>query len=111
MNRMAARLYRALTRWLPGPVRREYGAEMEQTFVEQWTVARQSGRLAAFACWIRAMGDAARQIPREHWLVAGRYSHEDSMHNLLSDLRFAIRSFSRQRGATLLVVLTLTLAV
>ena len=111
MNGVMLRGYRALIRCQPAMVRREYGAEMEELFIDQWTAARRRGRLPAFACWVRAMGDAARQIPREHWLVAGRYSREDSMHTLLSDLRFAIRSFSRQRGATLLVVLTLTLAV
>ena len=111
MNGLAVRWYRVLTRCLPEPVHREYGAEMEELFTEQWNAARRRGRLPAFGFWLRAMWDAARQIPREHWLVAGRYSQEDSMHTFISDLRFALRSFSRQRGATLLVVLTLTLAV
>ena len=111
MNGLAVRSYHALIRCLPASVRQEYGAEMEDMFAEQWNAARRRGRLPAFGVWIRAMWDAGRQVPREHWLVAGRYSHEDSMHTFVSDLRFAIRSLSRQRGATLLVLLTLTLAV
>jgi predicted permease len=111
VNGLAVRCYRVLIRCLPASVRLEYGAEMEEMFAEQWNAARRQGGLAAFRIWFRAMWDAARQIPREHWLVAGRYSQEDAMHTFVSDLRFAIRSFSRQRGATFLVVLTLTLAV
>jgi putative ABC transport system permease protein len=108
---LAIRSYRTLIRWLPASVRDAYGDEMLELFTEQWSAARQTGRLRAMAVWGRSVWDALRQVPREHWLVAGRYSHEESMHTFLSDLRFAARSFSRQRGATLLVLLTLTLAV
>ena len=111
MTPFAIRAYRALIRWLPASVRNAYGDDMVALFTEQWTAARRIGRVRAAAIWCRGVWDALRHIPREHWLVAGRYSHEESMHTFLSDLRFAIRSFSRQRGATGLVLLTLTLAV
>src|SRR4029079_17599038 len=53
-----------------------------------------------------------RRAPYEHWRRRGRRRNEEStMRSFIADLRFAVRSFSRQPGATALIVLTLTLGV
>ena len=66
--------------------------------------------------YLAAAFDVMARAPYEHW--RRRYFHqvqnhrgEQPMHSFYSDLRFAIRSFARQPGATALVIITLALAV
>ena len=112
----ALRLYRALLRLLPSRLRDAHADEMEELFAHELARARDGGRLATVRVWLSAFSDAAARTVYEHlrprhrrpMLAANKERH---MSSLLADLRFAVRSFSRQPGATALVVFTLSLAV
>src|SRR5262249_37291482 len=64
----------------------------------------------AIAVWLGATSDLILRAPYEHWRRRNRH-RERPMRFVLFDLRFAARTFVRQKGATALVLLTLTLAV
>ncbi len=107
--------YRVLLRLLPQPLRDAHGDEMEEMFAHELSRARERGRIATARVWLSAFSDAAARTAYEHWRRRGRpmltANKEHRMSSLVADLRFAIRSFSRQPGATALVVFTLSLAV
>ena len=104
--------YRALLMLLPEDMRDRDGAEIAALFAEGAAAARSRGPLAHLWFVIAAAWDLARRAPYEHWRRRGRRSNEESsMRSFIADLRFAVRSFSRQPGPTALIVLTLTLGV
>jgi putative ABC transport system permease protein len=112
----ASRPYRALLRLLPRSLRETHGDEMEEMFAHELARASSRGPLATARVWLSAFSDALTRIAYEHWRRRGgrpmlAASKERRMSSLIADLRFAIRSFSRQPGATALVVCTLALAV
>jgi putative ABC transport system permease protein len=112
----APRAYRALLRLLPRRLRDTHGHEMEELFVYELARARRDGGLAVIRVWLSAFFDFVTRAAYEHWRHRGRRpmlaaNKEHRMSSLLADLRFAIRTFSRQPGATALVVFTLSLAV
>src|SRR6476661_311485 len=93
-------------------MRERDGAEIEALFAHESEVARASGVPRHLAFVIAATWDITRRAPYEHWRRRGRRRNEDStMRSFLADLRFAVRSFSRQPGPTALIVLTLTLGI
>jgi len=93
-------------------MRERDGAEIEALFAHESEVARASEAPRYPAFVLAAVWDILRRAPYEHWRRRGRRRNEDStMRSFLADLRFAFRSFGRQRGATALIVLTLTLGV
>jgi len=93
-------------------MRERDGAEIEALFAHDSEVARASEAPRYPAFVLAAVWDILRRAPYEHWRRRGRRRNEDStMRSFLADLRFAFRSFGRQRGATALIVLTLTLGV
>jgi len=109
---LSRRAYRVLLRFVPAEMRDLHSKEMEDAFVDELSVARHRGFLPAVRVWIFALGDIARRAPYEHWRRRDRQqAKEHRMHSLVSDLRFALRSFVRQPGATALIVVTLGLAV
>jgi predicted permease len=109
---LAERLFRTALRVLPEEMRKRNGAEIEALFADESAAARARGTLRQLAFVIAAVFDILRRAPYEHWRRRGRHRNEDStMRSFLADLRFAIRSFSRQPGPTALIVLTLTLGV
>ncbi len=103
--------YRALVRLLPAELREAHGDELVALFCEDWRVTQSRGVTASAALFCRSAWDVIVNAPRQHWRLAARGSQEESLHTFWSDLRFAARSFARQRGSTMLVMLTLTLAV
>jgi putative ABC transport system permease protein len=104
--------YRAALRLVPGDLRDAHGGEMEALFLAELDNARARGRTSAAHVWLRAIADVVRRAPYEHWRRRrARRSPEKRMQSFVSDLRFAVRSFRRQPGATALVVVTLALAV
>ena len=108
----AIAIYRALLMLLPDDMRERDGDEIEALFAEGGRAARERGTLACLWFVIAAVWDIVRRAPYEHWRRRGRRRNEEStMRSFIADLRFAVRSFSRQPGATALVVLTLSLAV
>ncbi|MGE5102108.1 MAG: ABC transporter permease [Deltaproteobacteria bacterium] len=105
-------VYRALLRLVPADLREIHGDEMESVFLHELTTARHRSFLHALGVWVSALGDIARRAPYEHWRRRDRRRpKEHRMHSFFSDLRFALRSFARQPGATALIVVTLGLAV
>ena len=108
--------YRFLLRFVPRSLREAHGDDMEEMFASELAGARRRGRVAMARVYLAAAFDVMARAPYEHW--RRRYFHqvpnhrrEQPMHSFFSDLRFAIRSFARQPGATALVVITLALAV
>ncbi|HEU4631338.1 MAG TPA: ABC transporter permease [Gemmatimonadaceae bacterium] len=112
MPRRPLAAYRALLRLLPMELREAYGDDMVWLCAAELRAARAEGVLP----WLRACTavawDVLRRVPYEHWRRRGRRQpREGSMRSVLADLRFAARSFGRQKGATAVVLVTLTLAV
>jgi len=106
------RLYRALLFLLPADMRDRDAAEIEALFADELSAARSSGLLAQLWFAIASTLDIARRAPYEHWRRRGRRPNEEStMRSFVADLRFAVRSFTRQPGPTALIVLTLALGV
>ena len=105
-------VYRALLRLVPTELRELHGDDMEEVFLKELTSARGRGTVAALGVWLSALGDIVRRAPYEHWRRRGRRRpKEHRVHSFFSDLRFAVRSFARQPGATALIIVTLALAV
>jgi predicted permease len=99
---------------LPGSLRADYGNEMEELFARELDRARDSGPLHVLAVTVSAFADVLRRAPYERWRRRGRPAPQrvgNHMPSVLADLRFAVRSSTRQPGATTLVVVTLALAV
>src|SRR5688500_13681482 len=111
--RLAARAYRMLLRLLPPDMRGRDGAEIEALFVDGAEDARSRGLVPYVAFLAVSAWDVIRRAPYERWRRRGRRpaTQEMLMRSFLGDLRFAVRSFGRQPGATALVVLTLALGV
>src|SRR5262249_33961323 len=109
---LSARVFHLLLHVLPEDVREGNGAEIEALFADQAADAHARGPLYHAAFVAGAAWDLVRRAPYEHWRRRGRHRNEDSpMRSFLADLRFAVRSFGRQPGATALIVLTLTLGI
>ena len=77
------------------------GAEIEALFADELAWREGAESVAHFGLLIAAVWDIARRAPYEHWRRRGRHRNEESpMRSILADLRFAVRSFSRQPGPT-----------
>lgn len=110
---MIATLIRCALRLLPAEMRRRDGPAIEAMLAEEAFAARQRGTVLFLSFLLGALWDIARRAPYEHWRRRGRKPNDGygSMRSFFSDLRVAVRSFSRQPGPTALIVLTLTLGV
>ena len=109
---LGTHLLRAALRVLPEEMRERDGAEIEALFAEESAAAQRGGIVHHLAFIVAAVWDISRRAPYEHWRRRGRHRNEDStMRSFFADLRFAIRSFTRQPGPTALIVLTLTLGI
>jgi predicted permease len=110
----ARRWYRRLLRLAPSRLRSRHGAEMEEVFLQARREAHGSGRLARAGVWLRAGSDLLLASLRA---LAGSSrrtslpSAERRSWMLGTELRYALRSFRRQRAATALVVTMLTLGI
>ena len=113
---LTMRAFRLALRALPREMRHRYGDAMEEEFREALDRARPRGTVAMLGIIVANLVDIARRAPYERWRRRGRptpapQSQGSTMASFLSDLRFAIRSSTRQPGATALVIGTLALAV
>lgn len=103
--------HRVLRRLMPRGLREKYGDEIESLLDEELAAARARGAWP----WIRSCSgvafDAARRIAYERVRQLRRGSRENLVPSFVADLRFALRSFRRQPGATALVGITLCIAV
>ncbi len=113
---LAARLYRALIRALPGHLVSRHGAEMEAMFLESLDEAAVTGPAAAIAVWTAAALDVAQTAGRQFRLAYGRParvggSSQRQASMITSDIRAAWRSLIRQKFATGLAIGMLALGI
>jgi putative ABC transport system permease protein len=111
-------LYRWLLRLCPPDLRREFGDEMEAMFLQSLQRANGLGKLRP---WIRAVTDVIRHglgARRDSWQkyrTTSAYVEYESkgfwMDTLRYDLRHAVRAMRHQPVTSLIVVLTLALAI
>jgi putative ABC transport system permease protein len=111
-------LYRLLLRLCPPDLRREFGDEMEAMFLQSLQRANGIGKLRL---WMRAVGDVIRHgvgARRDSWQKCrntSAYVEYESkgfwMDTLRYDLRHAVRTMRRQPVTSLIVVMTLALAI
>src|SRR5205085_7735513 len=90
------------------------GDEIKELLVEALARARSNGPLGPTLARLSAFADVFRRAPYERWRRRGRPRLQpkvNRMPSIVADLRFAIRSSTRQLGATGLVIATLALAV
>ena len=107
-----SRLLRVMLRSLPEEMRARDGADIEAMFLEELEAAHDKGWGASLRVVLAAAWDLTRRAPYEHWRRRGRrVNRESAMRSFVGDLRYAIRSFSRQPGPTALILLTLVLGV
>jgi predicted permease len=113
--RRSLRVYRACLRLLPARLKRHRGA-MEELFAQELQCPQRRGRLAVVLTWARALGDVAGAWPLELQSRARRRQRvrlpgEERPIMVLSDIRYALRSLSRQKAASLLVASMLALGI
>jgi putative ABC transport system permease protein len=117
--------FRVALRLLPGRLRREHGAEMTEHHArlvsERWS---ESGAMAALRAAMRDTADVVVTSIRERWAVrrrrSGRFPGNDhavrsqrgsTMDRLVQDVRFTVRSWTRNPGFALVSMVTLALAI
>lgn len=111
-------LYRWLLRLCPADLRREFGDEMAAIFLQSLHRARGIGKARV---WARALSDVirhglgARQDSWQKFRKTSAYVESELvgwwMDTLRYDLRHAIRAMSRQPATSLIIVVTLALAI
>jgi predicted permease len=111
-----SRGYQRLLRLTPRQLRQRHGAEMTELFSAALAEARTRGALSAAQVWIRAAADVAAAWPRElcrRRRQRGRIGipHQGRPIMIGSDIRFAVRSLSRQKFATGLVLAMLAIGI
>jgi putative ABC transport system permease protein len=101
-----------MLRVLPEDMRDQDGPDIEAMLLDELAAARSRGVTAQAGVVLSAAWDLTRRAPYEHWRRRGRRANQESaMRSFIADLRFAVRSFSRQPGPTALILLTLALGV
>lgn len=126
LHRLLVSLYRLmLVLFLPRTLRDAHGTEMTALYSDalhdaMHNATHNTTHNASGGYWpmclagIRGLLDVASRAPHEHWRRSGPVHtqlKEHPVQSLLIDVRQAVRSFTRQRSATLLILGTLTLAV
>jgi putative ABC transport system permease protein len=116
--RTSQSLYRVLMRMCPPDLRAEFGAEMEALFLADLARARGVGKARV---WARAIADLLRHGPgarNDGWhrvRKTSAYVEYDTGRFLMDtwryDLRHAIRAMARQPASSLIIVMTLALAI
>jgi putative ABC transport system permease protein len=113
----ARRAYRRLLRLAPARVREPHAGEMEELFLARWQAARERGRRARAALWLRAgldllaaRVDERRRLFRSRSARTGRIAARRPPMTA-SDVRYAVRSLLGQKGAAGLVVTMLALGI
>ena len=111
----SVRLYRALLRIAPGPLRDGHADEMAALFADRLAAAHIRGIAAVIRVWASGLVDLCRARVGS-WLDSPTVSltipiDERKGFMLGSDMRYAWRSLGRQRGSTALVVLMLALGI
>jgi len=92
--------FRMLLRLLPAEFRGDFGAEMEQVFVEQRAEAvRDAGRMGVWWLWWKTLKGIFTTAPREHLSM------------LRQDSNFALRMMRKNLGFTIAAIIVLGLGI
>jgi predicted permease len=118
---MTVRLYRCVLRLCPVPLRREYGAAMEDTFARRMADARTAGRLRHAGVWCREIGGLLALAASERWGSAARMRRHrqrllanrkaGAMDLFRQEITHAARRLARTPIFTMAAALTLALAI
>jgi predicted permease len=112
----AERIYAQLVRLAPSRLRHKHGVEMTAMFAEALVDARRRGMAAVAQTWLRAAADIAGAWRIELGRRARRRGRvgiprEGRPIMIGSDIRYAVRSLSRQKFATGLVLAMLAIGI
>jgi putative ABC transport system permease protein len=110
------RAFRLLLHLFPASFRDRFGHDMEELFADRRRAARQAGRRAVAALWVRtaadliAHGAAERRAARAASLTTRRGA-TTTMQTIVQDIRFAIRMFRQRPAVTAVALVTLALGI
>jgi putative ABC transport system permease protein len=94
------RFFRMLVRAFPFDFQANYGGEMASVFREQQREAEtRGGTMGVLRLWAETLAGIFRTAPREHWEI------------LKQDCSYAFRTMHKNRGFTLIAILTLALGI
>ena len=117
---MSRGLYRLFLRCYPAAFRIRFGRDMEETFDQDLAQAANRGSLAVAALWARALVQAILLGVEERFTATSVASgsppelFEESrsyMSSFLQDVRFAVRTFTRNPSFTIVAVVTMALGI
>ena len=117
---MSRGLYRLFLRCYPAAFRIRFGRDMEETFDQDLAQAANRGSLAVAALWARALVQAILLGVEERFTATSVASgsppelFEESrsyMSAFLQDVRFAVRTFTRNPSFTIVAVVTMALGI
>lgn len=116
--RAATAVYRFLLLLFPAAFRRSYGAEMGLLFRERCErAAQRHGLSGLLICALRGWGDVIRGAMADRLHAGSFYRSRNSrrgagmLSGLLHELRISVRTFVREPGFTLTVLLTLGIGI
>ena len=117
---MSRGLYRLFLRCYPAAFRIRFGRDMEETFGQDLADAKNRGSLAVAGLWVRALVQAVLLGVEERFTATSVASgsppelFEESrsyMSAFLQDVRFAVRTFTRNPSFTIVAVVTMALGI
>ncbi len=97
--RISNRIYRVLQRAYPVEFREIYGDEMSRAFGEGCRENGRRGIVKLVRFWITVLSDWGKTAPQEH------FDH------LVQDLRYSVKTFSRNKAFTVAAIVCLSLGI